>query len=143
MMSSCQSLPGIRRIAYTDCDNLPYPFAQRAAAGEVISLAATGLTEVTLSGEPRCEAQRDFDNNSSVEKVTLTFRTLDDIPAGQPIAFVAFAANGQCWVIGASGHPYPVVMREKASGLPDGDPAVCEYQVSLTAKKALAPCRVS
>ena len=136
-----QSLPGITRIAFVDCDLLPADITLRAMAGVPVGIYTT-VNEIGKIGDATCETEELFDNNSQVEKATLTFNTLDELPTDRHLAFVIFTANGDTFVIGAKEMPYPTVKITRSTGAPDGEPSVRKYEVSYTAKKSLVLCAV-
>lgn len=96
--------------------------------------------EIILKGEAVCEVEQSYDNNSYIEKAKLTFLTLDDVPTDQHPAFVIHTVNDEYYIIGAKERPYPTVKITRSTGQPDGDTSVRKYEVSFTAKKALALC---
>ena len=138
-MSKCLSLPGIQKVWYIPCNRLPDDVVYRAVAGIPISLQETP-TIITLNGEAVCEVEQSFDNNSYIEKAKLQFLTLDDVPADQHPTFVIKTANNELYLLGAKERPYPTVKITSSTGQPDGDASVRKYEVSFTAKKALALC---
>lgn len=81
-----------------------------------------------------------FDNNSYIEKVKLAFSTLDEVPTEQHPAFVFQTMDGIKYMIGAKERPFPTVKISRSTGQPDGDASVRKYEVSFSAKKALALC---
>ena len=133
----CLSLPGITKVWYILRDNLPDDVVYRAVAGIPISFSEQPIS-ITMKGEAFCELEQSFDNNSYIEKSKLTFITLDDVPTDQHPAFVIETVDGDVYVIGAKERPYPTVKIIRSTGQPDGDPSVKKYEVSFTAKKALA-----
>lgn len=136
-----QSLPGIKRIAFVDCSLLPADITLRALAGVPVGIF-TSLNDICKVGEATCETEEQFDNNSQVEKATLTFRTLDELPTYRHLAFVIFTTNSDTFVIGTKELPYPTVKITRSTGTPDGEPSVRKYEVSFTAKKSLVLCAV-
>ena len=110
-------------------------------AGIPISLEVVP-DEIALKGEAVCEVEQSYDNNSYIEKAKLTFLTLDVVPTEQHPAFVIRTVNDDYYVIGAKERPYPTVKITRSTGQPDGDTSVRKYEVSFTAKKALALCSV-
>jgi hypothetical protein len=134
---NCLSLPGITKVWYILRDNLPDDVVYRAVAGIPISFSEQPIS-ITMKGEAICELEQSFDNNSYIEKSKLTFLTLDDVPTDQHPAFVIETVDGDVYVIGAKERPYPTVKITRTTGQPDGDPSVKKYEVSFTAKKALA-----
>ena len=140
-MSKCLSLPGIQQVWYILRDYLPEDVVCRSVAGIPISLQEQPIS-ITMKGEAVCEVEQSYDNNSYIEKAKLTFLTLDDVPTDQHPAFVIRTVNDEYYVIGAKERPYPTVKITRSTGQPDGDTSVRKYEVSFTAKKALALCSV-
>ena len=138
-MSHCISLPGIKKVWYIPHNNLPDDVIYKVAVGMPVALPTT-MTEITLKGEATCEVEQSPDNNCYIEKVKLSFPTLDDVPTQVFPAFIIQRVDGTRYVIGAKERPYPAVKITRSTGRPDGDPSVRKYEVSFTAKKALALC---
>ena len=137
----CLSLPGITKVWFILRDYLPDDVVYRAVAGIPVSLQEQPIS-VTLKGSAMCEVDQSFDNNSYIEKTKLTFYTLDAVPTDQHPAFVIQTVDGNIYVIGAKERPYPTVKISRTTGQLDGDPSVRKYEVSFTARKALALCSV-
>lgn len=138
-MNKCLSLPGITHIWYILRDYLPNDVVYRAVAGIPVSLLEQPIS-ISMKGSAICEVEQSFDNNSYIEKAKLTFMTLDDVPVDQHPAFVIQTVDGDIYVIGAKERPYPTVKNTRFTGQLDGEPSVRKYEVSFTAKKALASC---
>ncbi len=137
----CLSLPGITKAWYIQRDYLPDDVVYRSVAGIPVTLQEQPIS-INLKGEAICEVEQSFDNNSYIEKSKLTLYALDDVPTYQHPAFVIETVDGDKYVIGAKERPYPTVKITRSTGQPDGDPSVRKYEVSFTAKKALALCSV-
>ena len=140
-MNQCLSLPGIQKVWYILRDYLPEDVVYRAVAGIPVTLQEQPIS-INLKGQALCEVEQSFDNNSYIEKAKLAFLTLDDVATEKHLAFVIETADGDHYVIGAKERPYPTVKITRSTGQPDGDPSVRKYEVSFTAKKALALCSV-
>ena len=140
-MSKCLSLPGIQQVWYISRNGLPDDVVYRSVAGIPITLQEQPIS-ITMKGEAVCEVEQSYDNNSYIEKAKLTFLTLDDVPTDQHPAFVIRTVNDEYYVIGAKERPYPTVKITRSTGQPDGDASVRKYEVSFSAKKALALCSV-
>ena len=54
------------------------------------------------------------------------------------MTFVIKTANDEIYLIGAKERPYPTIKITRSTGQPDGDTSVRKYEVSFTAKKAIA-----
>jgi hypothetical protein len=140
-MSKCLSLPGIQQVWYISRTGLPDDVVYRSVAGIPVSVIEQPIS-ITMKGLAVCEVEQSYDNNSYIEKSKLTFLTLDEVPTDQHPAFVIETVDGDKYVIGAKERPYPTVKITRSTGQPDGDPSVRKYEVSFTAKKALALCSV-
>ena len=140
-MSKCLSLPGIQQVWYILRDYLPDDVVYRSVAGIPITLQEQPIS-ITMKGEAVCEVEQSYDNNSYIEKAKLTFLTLDDMPLDQHPAFVIRTVNDEYYVIGSKERPYPTLKITHSTGQPEGDTSVRKYEVSFTAKKALALCSV-
>ena len=140
-MSKCLSLPGIQQVWYISRNGLPDDVVYRSVAGIPVSVIEQPIS-ITMKGEAVCEVEQSYDNNSYIEKAKLTFLTLDDVPTDQHPAFVIRTVNDEYYVIGAKERPYPTVKITRSTGQPDGDTSVRKYEVSFSAKKALALCSV-
>ena len=137
----CLSLPGITKAWYIQRDYLPDDVVYRSVAGIPVTLQEQPII-INLKGEAICEVEQSFDNNSYIEKSKLTLYALDEVPTDQHLAFIIETVDGDKYVIGAKERPYPTVKITRSTGQPDGDPSVRKYEVSFTAKKALALCSV-
>ena len=137
----CLSLPGIQYVWYISRDHLPDDVVYRSVVGMSITLLEQPIS-INLKGEAVCEVEQSIDNNSYIEKVKLTFLTLDDVPINQYPAFLFQTIDGDIYIMGAKERPYPTVKITRSTGQPDGDASVRKYEVTFTAKKALARCSV-
>lgn len=137
----CLSLPGIQYVWYISRDYLPDDVIYRSVVGMSVSLMEQPIS-INMKGEAVCEVEQSIDNNSYIEKVKLTFLTLDDVPINQYPAFLFQTIDGDIYIMGAKERPYPTVKITRSTGQPDGDASVRKYEVTFTAKKALARCSV-
>jgi hypothetical protein len=140
-MSKCVSLPGIKKVWYLNRDFLPEDVIYRSVAGMSVALLHAP-TSINMIGEAVCEVEQTHDNNSYIEKVKLNFLSLDDVPTVNHPAFVFQTIDGNIYIIGSKERPYPTVKITRSTGHLDGEPSVRKYEVSFTAKKALALCSV-
>ena len=137
----CLSLPGIQQVWYISRSGLPDDVVYRSVAGIPVSVIEQPIS-ITMKGEAVCEVEQSYDNNSYIEKAKLTFLTLDEVPTDQHPAFLFQTIEGDIYIIGAKERPYPTVKITRSTGQPDGDASVRKYEVSFSAKKALALCNV-
>jgi len=137
----CLSLPGIQHLWYISRDYLPDDVIYRSVVGMSITLLEQPIS-INMKGEAVCEVEQSIYNNSYIEKVKLTFLTLDDVPINQYPAFLFQTIDGDIYLLGAKERPYPTVKITRSTGQPDGDASVRKYEVTFTAKKALARCSV-
>ena len=140
-MNNCHSLPGITLVSYLDDDCLPSDVCYKAVAGIPVSLPEQPIS-IRIVDTAVCEIEEQTDNNVQMEKVRLTFATLQELPTRQNIAFVVRTVDGKMYVIGAKERPYPTVKVTTTTGQPDGDASVRKYEISYTARKALAALSV-
>ena len=140
-MSKCVSLPGIKKVWYLNRDFLPEDVIYRSVAGMSVALLHAP-SSINMTGEAVCEVELMHDNNSYIEKVKLNFLTLEDVPTVNHPAFVFQTIDGSIYIIGSKERPYPTVKITRSTGHLDGEPSVRKYEVSFTAKKALALCDV-
>ena len=128
-MSKCQSLPGIQKVWYIPCADLPDDVVYRSVAGIPISLLKISTVSITLKGEAVCEVEKSYDNNSYIEKAKLQFLTLDDVPTDQHPSFAIKTANDEIYLIGAKERPYPTIKITRSTGQPDGDASIRKYTI--------------
>ena len=140
-MNQCLSLPGIQKVWYVLRDYLPDDVVYRSVVGMSVSLLEQPIS-IPTNGESVCEVESTYDNNSYIEKAKLTFQTLTEVPTDLHPAFLFQTIDGSIYIMGAKERPYPSVKITRSTGQPDGDTSVRKYEVSFTAKKALALCSV-
>ena len=135
------SLPGIYKVAYLQCEELPPNITYKAISGVPVGVYATPKV-IETDGKAECDTETDIDNNSSLEKVTLKFSTLVSLPTHLHIAFVIYTVSGNNYIIGCKEAPYPIVKVKSTTGTPDGQRNIINYEISFTARKALVQCAV-
>lgn len=136
-----KSLPGIVRIAYIECMNVPEHIELKALAGIPVGVYEQ-MTEICFTGNGTCTCESEYDNHAQVEKATLTFFSTDKLPIRRAIAFLALDTNGQWWLLGHRETPYPTIKRTQHSGTPGEERAVYTYEISMIGRKALIPVSV-
>ena len=137
-------LPGIKKIYRVKHVALPEYVVERAVAKLRIFLTGTdrkggNYTSVPFTGMPLVDVKQNWVNNSMVEQVTLTFRSLYEADVDTSTAWLIEDVNGDHWLIGAKEPLYPATAVSLTTGEPGGNPAVYSYEVKWTAKKALLP----
>ncbi len=134
-----QILPGIRRIQVVDCNLLPPNVALKSEANLPISILADTV-EISFIGNPQCERNSENDNNSTSEKTTLEFLTVEEFPFYKGnFAFIITCVSRESYLIGAREAPFPIVNVKQKTGTPSGDSAGYEVEVSFIAIKSLIP----
>lgn len=136
-MNTCHSLPGITLLSYLADDYLPSDICYKAVAGIPVAITQQPISIPTVDVAV-CEVEEQTDNNVQMEKVKLSFSTLRELPTRQNIGFVIRTVDGKLYIIGSKERPYPTVKVTTTTGQPDGDASVRKYEVSYTARKALA-----
>lgn len=134
-----QILPGITHIYQIRNTALIADIAYRAEAGLPVPMYRTPLALPILGGATWELTEQD-DNNSQIEKVTLTFRSTHRVTTSFPSAFIVRTVAGEVYLIGTRERPYPTVKVSRSSGEPDGSASVYEVQVSFTHRRALIKC---
>lgn len=135
-----QRLPGIIKLSYIGQSSLPDDVVLMADSGLKPSITGQ-LSEVDLVGVAEFTTEENYDNQSTIEKVTLKFATCDDVKTSK-VGFVATTVENQSYLIGSAEKP-ALVKKETTSGIPSGESAANAYTVTFEAKKALIPCELS
>ena len=131
-----QSLPALKSIAYLPCSLLPPDTLEKYLTGIPVGIFAA-VTPVVYFDSSSCEAEAEYHNGVSYEKTTLKFRTTDEIPRSQDIAFVITDVQGKSYLIGHRELPYPMVA---ITSVIDKDTNIFEVKVAFSARKSLIPC---
>ncbi|MCH5234753.1 MAG: hypothetical protein J1E16_05615 [Muribaculaceae bacterium] len=139
MNSSCQILPGVKNIYWVECSKLPSRIDLQSVGDIPVSLLAD-LNDITFFGSVDCRCVTEKENNGWKQKSTLKFRTADELPFYNHIAFVVTDVNGISYIIGSKEHPFPVVKSEYNTGVPSGDPAGLTYEISHEALRSMVKC---
>ena len=142
MKNTKQSLPGIRKIAYVEAEQLAPNVMLKAICGGLVSVLAQ-TTEVSFVGEATCESTSEYDNHGRVESVTLTFSSTEYVPHSRPLAFVVTDVNGNSFLVGSREKPYPTIKLDITFGSPASEPSVNRYEVKYVAIRALIGCVTS
>lgn len=124
------SLPGVRRISWLPCGQLPSNVMLTAICGQYTSLFRADIREIPFSGTADFKHDRSILNGVRVEKSTLTFRSSMVLPEGERMAFVVELMNGAGLLIGAREPNYPQVESSFTAGSPSGEAAVRTYKVT-------------
>lgn len=136
-----QKLPGIMTIGYVRGARLQRQMMHKSLAGLPVAIM-TDITPINFVGIPTCEATSDYDNGGRIEKTTLKFATNDKLQLFKDMAFVVKDTNGNAYVIGAREKPHPIIKKSISTGVPNGDPALTSYEVTLYAHRSLIPCSI-
>ena len=134
----CISLPGIKSISFTKCDDLEADLIYQALVDLPITISTTE-TEISLKSIPTCELEESPDNNTQTQKAKLIFTTLQDLPTNTPLAFLIHTINDTNYILGVHERPFPSVKTITTTSKPDGEAAVKKYEITFTARKALIP----
>lgn len=140
-MSKSFSLPGIKTIAYMASNLLPQELCMQSLAGMPIYVSAD-MFNVPFNGEPTCECTLTNASNGPSESVQFTFRANEVLPSEYHLAFLVIDANNDYYLIGTK-EEHPLIERVRSFGTPESDPSTHTYTVSLTAPRALIPCRMN
>ena len=134
-----QRLPGIIKIHAVLATSLMSSITQKALANVPVGIFADTFL-VPQIGDAVCELETQFDNNSTLEKVKLTFSTTIRLPRYHHLAFIINTVDGKQYLIGTADKPYPIIKMDDSTGKVDGDSAVTKCTISYSNIVALVPC---
>jgi len=136
--SDCNMMPGIIKVKWIKAEQLAPHIIEKHIAGVPVALGSLG-TELTLVDQGKAEGLRAYEQNGLASSASLEFKTLDEVPMDEDIAWAAQDASGQWWLMGTRERNYPIVEVSRSTGTPGGDPAVATVKVTHKAKIALIP----
>lgn len=136
--SNCNKMPGIIAVRWIKATELSSHLMEKYVAGLPIAIGTPG-TELELVDAASASSLASVENNGLVCKAELEFKTLDEVPRDEDIAWAVQDAEENWWLIGTRERNYPTVEISTSAGTPGGDPAVSTVKVTHTAKIALLP----
>lgn len=132
-MTNYSSYPGVRKISFARCSQLP-PLLMLAAIAGDIPLVGGIFQPIKTFGTPVLKTEYSMVCNGRTAKASLQFDSLFRLPVGEHLAFLVECVNGRNVLIGFRERPYPVVNYSETSGKTDGDPALISYEINHTAR---------
>lgn len=136
--SNCNRMPGVIAVRWIKAANLSSHLLEKYIAGVPVALGTIG-NELKLEDTASASGLNSVENNGLTSKAELEFKTMDEVPRDEDIAWAAQDADGNWWLIGTRERPFPVVEISQSTGTPGGDPAVATVKVTHSAKIALIP----
>ena len=136
--SNCNRMPGVIAVRWIKAANLSSHLLEKYIAGVPVALGTIG-NEVKLEDTASATGLNSVENNGLTSKAELEFKTMDEVPRDEDIAWAVQDADGNWWLIGTRERPFPVVEISQSTGTPGGDPAVATVKVTHSAKIALIP----
>lgn len=127
-----QNLPGISRIQAVPIEMLPDNIQAKALAGVRITLLSDAQ-EIAFNNSS-LSYERNFSSNGYAESVVLKFRSHVDLTKYK-YAFVVTDVNKHRYLLGFK--EYPSLRIERTKVVSTSAVNIYDYQISLTAKKAL------
>lgn len=124
-------IPGLTRIAYVKCSDLPRHIRRMAQAG-IIPTVSVESVDIDFFGDSKLEFSRSKDGK---ETSTLTFSSSDDIPL-HDIAFIAQDRSGHRRIVGALEAPFPMVAVSESTGGSAADRRATTYTVTWAGRPA-------
>lgn len=100
------SLPGIRHIYSVPITYLVPNITYRALASMSVPVYIPPSSRLKFYGDAVCDVTSADDNNTRIEKVTLTFHTAKTVPT-TPVAFVIRTVPGDTYIYRYEGSPVP------------------------------------
>lgn len=131
------NMPGVIDVRFLNPADVPAQIMSSYIAGIPVSVFVDG-TQMSLHGQPTCQAVEEQTNNGRIEKATLTFMTADDVPP-EGMLWMIQQASGEWFLIGRREMPYPTVKVSRSTGEPGGGPAIKTVTVEFQGFKALIP----
>lgn len=139
MRVSVQILPGVRRVGMLPCSSLPANVALSAICGLRVPLMAD-VEPVPLCGVGECRCVRTRQGASVSETATLTFSSHMMLDGSRDMAFVVEDVQCRTWLVGSREAPFPVLSATRMTGVPGGEPAGVEYEVTLSSLRSMVDC---
>lgn len=136
--SNCNRMPGVIAVRWIKAANLSSHMLEKYIAGVPVALGTMG-NELKLEDTASASGLNSVENNGLTSKAELEFKTMDEVPRDEDIAWAVQDADGNWWLIGTRERPFPVVEISQSTGTPGGDPAVATVKVTHSAKIALIP----
>lgn len=136
--SNCNRMPGVIAVRWIKAANLSSHLLEKYIAGVPVALGTIG-NELKLEDTASASGLNSVENNGLTSKAELEFKTMDEVPREEDIAWAVQDADGNWWLIGTRERPFPVVEISQSTGTPGGDPAVATVKVTHSAKIALIP----
>lgn len=136
--SNCNRMPGVIAVRWIKAANLSSHLLEKYIAGVPVALGTMG-NELKLEDTASASGLNSVENNGLTSKAELEFKTMDEVPRDEDIAWAVQDADGNWWLIGTRERPFPVVEISQSTGTPGGDPAVATVKVTHSAKIALIP----
>jgi len=136
--SNCNRMPGVIAVRWIKAANLSSHLLEKYIAGVPVALGTIG-NELKLEDTASASGLNSVENNGLTSKAELEFKTMDEVPRDEDIAWAVQDADGNWWLIGTRERPFPVVEISQSTGTPGGDPAVATVKVTHSAKIALIP----
>lgn len=132
-------LPGICAIHVIACSDLPPHLMMMSDSGLILPISSFAQ-KVSFTGHPLFRWEHSMLNGSPQEISFLEFATTEQLPEGEPLAFVVSWGSGKQYLIGTRESNYPVVTYEETAGTVVGEPALRTYKISHKGAKSALPC---
>lgn len=130
--------PGIVAVSWVKCSSLSPSLMRKSVAGLPVALL-TDAVRLPLCRVASLETTDEYSNNGRLEQSVLKFQSTQCPPLTGDIAFVATAASGEHFLLGARERPFPVVKVTRSAGAPGSDAAVFSVEVSAIGGKSAIP----
>lgn len=139
MRTSKQILPGVKKIGWVDCRNLPQRVSLSAICGMPVAIL-TDIHDIPFFDDPACECVTKKDGAGYQDTATLKFRTPFVIPDNGFLAFVVTDVNDNSYLIGSFEVPHAVYEFTKSTGKPGTDSAGYEVEITHVSIRSMVPC---
>lgn len=132
-------LPGITRIDFVKCNDLPR-YCMLDALGGVTLALAIAHTQISFVGEATLSWEASVVNGGPQEKSTLEFKTTEHLPTDNHLAFIVTTATGKQYLVGTHEKRYPVITYSDTTGTVTSSPSVRSYKITHVAIKSVLEC---
>ncbi len=141
MTQHCTNLPGIVEVRWVEAEMLSPNIEAKYLAGLPVAMLAESYA-LDVHGTAEFQAVEEHESTGRVEKTTLSFQILSDMPRKRNVVWCVKQASGQWWLIGSRERHWPTVKVTTNTGKPEGEAAIKTVEVTHVALKSLIPVTV-
>lgn len=133
------AIPGISRIDFLLCSDLPPGLMLQSMGGITVAVAAPSQ-RIHFRGKATLTWEGSLLNGVRIEKSTLEFKSSERLPERTRLAFVVTGADGRQLLIGSRESRFPVISYSDTMGESGSSPNLRTYKITHTAQKSVLEC---